>query len=49
MSYHDHADFESACAHADDAASEREHGIVHAYVLDDRFAVVHIGKHYAER
>lgn len=49
LSFHDHTDLASARVHADDAASERWDGVVIAYVLDDRFEIVHTGKHYAER
>ena len=49
LSFHDHADLATARAHADDAASERWDGTVDAYVVDDRFEIVHTGEHYAER
>ena len=32
--------------YANDAASETEHGIVQAYVLDGNFEVVYTGAHY---
>jgi hypothetical protein len=43
----DHSDAAAARAHADDAASEAENGIVISYVVDDELRVVHRGKHYA--
>lgn len=45
----DHDDLAAARAHADDAASETEDGVVIAVVFDDRFEPVHRGTHYALR
>lgn len=42
----DHRDLATAKTHADDAASEGWGGFVSAYVLDDAFRVVHVGRHY---
>lgn len=42
----DFASLSEAQAYADDAASEAENGIVAAYVFDDRFRMVSVGKHY---
>ena len=42
----DHDDLATAKTHADDAASEGWDGIVTAYVLDETFAIVHVGSHY---
>jgi hypothetical protein len=43
----DFATRDAAQRHADDAASETEHGIVVAHVVDEDFRVVHTGRHYA--
>lgn len=42
----DFAALDEARSYADDAASEAEAGPVVATVLDERFAVVHRGRHY---
>ena len=42
----DFASRAEAQAYADDAASETENGIVSAYVFDDCFRMVSVGKHY---
>jgi hypothetical protein len=47
--FRDHRDLEGARIYADDAASERELGIVLACVFDHGFALVYRGRHYAER
>jgi hypothetical protein len=48
VTFHEHADRRAACAYADDAASERESGIVLACVFDEHFAPIHEGRHYGE-
>ena len=46
LSVHDAPDLDAARAHADDAASETEHGVVLSWVFDHTFRIAHVGKHY---
>jgi hypothetical protein len=49
FTFRDHDDREGACRYADDAATERESGIVLAVVFDHDFELVYRGRHPLER